>query len=114
MVKKILKSYDYSLILAVILLCSFGLVMVYSSSVITAVARYGFEPDHFFQRQKLALFAGSLAFLVMMILPYRLFLNSKILKLIVLGSIGLLGSLFFFGHVAGNAKSWIDLGGLKL
>lgn len=114
MVKKILKSYDYSLILAVILLCSFGLVMVYSSSVITAVARYEFEPDHFFQRQKLALLAGGFAFLVMMILPYRLFMNSKILKLIVLGSIALLGSLFFFGHVAGNAKSWIDLGGMKL
>ncbi len=114
MVKKIIKSYDYSLILAVILLCSFGLVMVYSSSMITAVARYGYEPDHFFQRQKLALFAGSLAFLVMMVFPYRAFLNSRILKIIVFGSIGLLISLFFIGHVAGNAQSWIKIGGMSL
>ncbi|MFD2213000.1 FtsW/RodA/SpoVE family cell cycle protein [Metabacillus endolithicus] len=114
MMKKIIKSYDYSLILAVILLCSFGLVMVYSSSMITAVARYGFEPDHFFQRQKMALIGGGLAFIVMMIFPYRAFLNSKILKFIVFGSIGLLVSLFFIGHVAGNAQSWIKLGGFSL
>lgn len=114
MVKKIIKSYDYTLILAVILLCSFGLVMVYSSSMITAVARYGFEPDHFFQRQKLALIAGSFAFLGMMIFPYRAFLNSKVLKFIYFGSIGLLVSLFFFGHVAGNAQSWIKIGGFSL
>ncbi|MBO1510562.1 FtsW/RodA/SpoVE family cell cycle protein [Metabacillus bambusae] len=114
MVKKILKSYDYSLILAVVLLCAFGLVMVYSSSMITAVARYEVEADYFFQRQKLALIAGSLAFIVMMIFPYRAFLTSGMLKLIVFGSIGLLGSLFFIGHVAGNAQSWIKLGGMNL
>ncbi|APH05389.1 FtsW/RodA/SpoVE family cell cycle protein [Bacillus weihaiensis] len=114
MIKKILKSYDYALILAVILLCSFGLVMVYSSSMITAVSRYGYEPDHFFQRQKLALIGGSIAFIAMMIFPYRAFLNSKLLKLIVLGSIAILGSLFFIGHVAGNANSWIKIGGLSL
>jgi cell division protein FtsW len=114
MVKKILKSYDYSLILAVVLLCAFGLVMVYSSSMITAVARYEVEADYFFQRQKLALIAGGLAFIAMMIFPYRAFLTSGMLKLIVFGSIGLLGSLFFIGHVAGNAQSWIRLGGMNL
>ncbi|PAD70103.1 cell division protein FtsW [Bacillus sp. 7586-K] len=114
MVKKILKSYDYSLILAIILLCAFGLIMVYSSSMITAVARWGYEPDHFFQRQKLALIAGGLVFLVMMIFPYRAFLNKTILKIIVFGSILLLGSLFFIGHAAGNAQSWIKLGGMNI
>lgn len=114
MVKKILKSYDYSLILAVILICGFGLVMVYSSSMITAVARYEVEADYFFQRQKLALIGGSIAFIFMMIFPYRAFLNSKILKLIVIGSIGMLLSLFFIGKVAGNAQSWISLGGMNI
>jgi cell division protein FtsW len=114
MVKKILKSYDYSLILAVILLSVFGLIMIYSSSMITAVARYDVGADYFFQRQRLALIVGSVAFIGMMIFPYRAFLNSKILKLIVFGSIGLLVSLFFIGHVAGNAQSWIKLGGMNV
>ncbi|MDQ0231309.1 FtsW/RodA/SpoVE family cell cycle protein [Metabacillus malikii] len=114
MVKRIIRSYDYSLILAIILLCAFGLVMVYSSSMIAAVARWGLEPDHFFQRQRLALFVGGVAFIIMMIFPYRAFLNSTIIKMIVLGSIMLLVSLFFVGHVAGNAKSWLNLGALNL
>ncbi|MFC0274688.1 FtsW/RodA/SpoVE family cell cycle protein [Metabacillus herbersteinensis] len=114
MLKKILKSYDYSLILAIFLLCAFGLTMIYSSSMITAVARYGYEPDHFYQRQKMALTLGSFVFLIMMFLPYRIFLNSKLLKFIMLGSLLILGSLFFFGHAAGNAQSWIKVGGLSL
>ena len=114
MIKKVLKSYDYSLIVAVILLCVFGLIMVYSSSMITAVARYEVDADYFFQRQKLALIAGGIAFIVMMIFPYRALLNSGILKIIVFGSLGLLASLFFIGTVAGNAKSWLRLGGMNL
>ncbi len=114
MVKKIIKSYDYSLIIAIVLLCCFGLVMVYSSSMITAVARFGYEPDHFFQRQKLALIAGGLAFLTMMIFPYRAFLYSKFLKLIAIGSILMLFSLFFIGHAAGGAQSWISIGGFSI
>jgi cell division protein FtsW len=82
--------------------------------MITAVARYEVEADYFFQRQKLALIAGSLAFIIMMVFPYRALLNSRILKLIVIGSIGLLGSLFFIGKVAGNAQSWISLGGMNI
>ena len=39
MLKKILKSYDYSLIIAIILLSLFGLVMVYSASMASAVQR---------------------------------------------------------------------------
>lgn len=114
MVKKILKSYDYSLIIAIVLLCCFGLVMVYSSSMITAVSRFGYEPDHFFQRQKLALLAGGLAFFVMIIFPYRAFLHDKIIKLITFGSIIVLISLFFIGHAAGGAQSWISIGGFSI
>ncbi len=43
MVKKILKSYDYSLIIAIILLSLFGLVMIYSASMASAVQRYGLK-----------------------------------------------------------------------
>ncbi|MED4532692.1 FtsW/RodA/SpoVE family cell cycle protein [Metabacillus fastidiosus] len=114
MIKRILKSYDYTLILAVFLLCGFGLVMIYSSSMITAVVRWGYEPDHFFEKQKLALSLGAIAFIAMMIFPYRALLDNRLLKIIVLGSVALLGSLFFIGHVAGNAQSWIKFGGASI
>lgn len=112
--KKIIKSYDYSLILAVFLLCGFGLIMIYSSSMITAVARYNLPSDYFFKKQLTSILLGSIAFFIMMIFPYRAFLNGKFLRIIFFGSIAVLILLFVFGHVAGGAQSWFLLFGRAL
>ena len=42
MFKKILKSYDYTVVIAIVLLSLFGLIMVYSASMATAVQRWWF------------------------------------------------------------------------
>nr|WP_309099238.1 putative lipid II flippase FtsW [Fredinandcohnia onubensis] len=111
MLKKILKSYDYTLVLAVFLLCSFGLVMVYSASMVIASApKFGENPSFFFDRQRMALLVGAIAFFVTMILPYKLYATKKILLLIVLGSVAMLLLVFVVGHTANNAQSWIMVG----
>ncbi|TKC18525.1 FtsW/RodA/SpoVE family cell cycle protein [Robertmurraya kyonggiensis] len=114
MLKKILKSYDYSLIIVVVLLAIFGLVMVYSASMVTAIQRYGYESDHFFVRQKIFLIAGALVFIFFAFVPYKLYLNNKILGTIVLLSLISLIGIFKFGTVAGNAQSWYEFGPLRL
>lgn len=114
MLKKILKSYDYSLIVAVVLLSIFGLIMIYSASMVTAVQLYGFESTHFYDRQKLILIAGAIAFLFFAVFPYKMMMSNKILVPLVLLSIGGLGGLLLFGYVAGNAQSWYELGGQRL
>ncbi|MEH7382381.1 putative lipid II flippase FtsW [Bacillus sp. JJ1533] len=111
MLKKILKSYDYTLVVAVFLLCSFGLVMVYSASMVIASApKFGENPSFFFDRQKVALLAGTAAFFVTMILPYKIYASKKVLLTIVLGSVGMLLLVFAIGHTANNAQSWIMVG----
>ncbi|MDR4886639.1 FtsW/RodA/SpoVE family cell cycle protein [Fredinandcohnia sp. QZ13] len=111
MLKKILKSYDYTLVVAVFLLCSFGLVMVYSASMVIASApKFGENPSFFFDRQKVALLAGTAAFFVTMILPYKIYASKKILLTIVLGSVAMLLLVFVVGHTANNAQSWIMVG----
>ncbi|KEZ49944.1 MULTISPECIES: FtsW/RodA/SpoVE family cell cycle protein [Metabacillus] len=114
MIKKILKSYDYSLILAVLLLCGFGLVMVYSSSMISAVARWDYASDHFFVRQSIFVAAGFLVLLLAMFFPYRAYLQPVFLRSVVLISIGMLLAIFVFGSVAGGARSWFSVMGFKL
>lgn len=52
MVKKILKSYDYTLVIAMLLLSAFGLVMVYSASMAYAVQRYNVSSDFFTKGKK--------------------------------------------------------------
>ncbi|MBT2726057.1 FtsW/RodA/SpoVE family cell cycle protein [Bacillus sp. ISL-75] len=110
MLKKILKSYDYSLIIATILLCLFGLVMIYSSSMASAVQRYGYSPDYFYQKQKVWLMIFTVIFLIAAIIPYKIMMFKKVLVLIVLSSILSLLGLFVFGVEKNNAQSWYSIG----
>ncbi|WP_102262066.1 FtsW/RodA/SpoVE family cell cycle protein [Mesobacillus jeotgali] len=107
MLKKILKSYDYSLIIVVALLCLFGLVMVYSASMVTW---HGVDSDFFYEKQKFNLLAAMVVFILAALFPYKAMKSTKILlPMVVLTLSGLL-ILFVVGKVAGNALSWIEVG----
>ncbi|MCH1623924.1 putative lipid II flippase FtsW [Fredinandcohnia quinoae] len=110
MLKKIIKSYDYTLIVPIFLLCLLGLIMVYSSSMVIASSPKFGDPAFFYERQKISLIVGTLAFIVAMIFPYKIYASSKVLLAIVFGSIGMLLLVFGFGHSANNAQSWLNLG----
>ena len=49
--KKLFRNFDFPLFFVYLLLCLFGLVMIYSSSMVAAVDRYDHPADHFFQKQ---------------------------------------------------------------
>lgn len=110
MIKKILKSYDYSLIIVIALLSLFGLVMVYSSSMVMAVQRYDVPSDFFYQKQKFNLMIAAVVFVFAALFPYKAMKSTKILGPMVLISLMGLGAIFIFGRVAGGALSWIDVG----
>jgi cell division protein FtsW len=114
MLKKILKSYDYSIIIVLIMLAIFGLIMVYSASMVSAVQRYGVESDYFYQRQKFHLAVSAFVFIFTALIPYKMLKSNKILVPMVVVSLVGLGSLFVFGHVAGNAQSWFKIGASSL
>jgi cell division protein FtsW len=115
MVKKILKSYDYTLVFAIILLSAFGLVMVYSASMASAVQRYKVAPDFFYQRQKIFLLVSAGVFIITAAIPYKIMKYTKyfLLPMVALSLLSLFG-LFIFGNVAGNAESWYQIGSLKV
>lgn len=50
MFKKMLKSYDYPLLAVYIIVCLFGLIMVYSSSMFVAINK-GYDPAIFYNSQ---------------------------------------------------------------
>ncbi|MBB6443704.1 FtsW/RodA/SpoVE family cell cycle protein [Bacillus benzoevorans] len=114
MLKKILKSYDYSFIVVLAMLTIFGLIMVYSASMVSAVQVYEVASDHFYQKQRFNLIVSAAVFLFVAIIPYKLYQSNKFLMLIVFGSLFGLSALFIFGHVAGNAQSWFKIGTSKL
>ncbi|MDM5337933.1 putative lipid II flippase FtsW [Fictibacillus enclensis] len=110
MLKKMFRHYDYSLVIAILVLCAIGLVMVYSASIIVSINRFGYESNFFFIRQLVFLIAGLFCFLIAMIIPYHLY--KKLIIPIVFGSIVLLAAVLFIGRTTNNAQSWIYIGSI--
>lgn len=114
MFKKILKSYDYSLIISITLLALFGMVMVYSASMASAVQRYEVQSDYFYQKQKLSLLGSAIIFIFVALFPYKIMKSTKFLvPMVGLSILALLG-IFVFGQVRGNAQSWYDIGFISI
>ncbi|EUJ33078.1 cell cycle protein FtsW [Listeria floridensis FSL S10-1187] len=113
MLKRILKSYDYSLIVVYILLCLFGLIMVYSASWSLAY-RHELPADFYYIRQIKNLIISFLFFLLFALFPYRIYQHNKFLMPMMFGSIALLLMIFMVGHAANNAQSWFRLGSASL
>lgn len=95
-----LKYYDYTLIIIPIFLAAFGVVMVYSASMVSAVVE-GYESTHYLIRQSQWFFFSLIAFIFCTIFPYQYY--QKFIKSIILLSIISLLAVLFFGKSAYNA-----------
>ncbi|QQZ08076.1 FtsW/RodA/SpoVE family cell cycle protein [Heyndrickxia vini] len=110
MLKKILKSYDYSLVIVYILLCLFGLVMIYSASMVVAVQKYGYSSDFFYMKQLKSFILSLIAFIITAFFPYKIYKSNKFLGTIMLISVAALIGIRLFGHNSNNAQSWFKIG----
>jgi len=110
LMRKIIKSIDYPLMIVIFMLCIFGLIMVYSSSMISAVVRYGVPSDYFYQRQKLWLIVAAIVYLIALIVPYKALGLKKPVKIIFWAMPIALMLVAVIGHTANNATSWFKLG----
>ncbi|MDW0109351.1 FtsW/RodA/SpoVE family cell cycle protein [Sporosarcina aquimarina] len=108
--KRLFRHFDFPLFFTYLVLCLFGLIMIYSSSMVWAVNRYGWEPDKFFNQQLASVCIAIPAFFVTAFLPYKLYrkkyfmMFSVALMLILLGLVHVIG----FGGAVGS-QSWINL-----
>lgn len=109
MVKRVLKSFDYVLFVTPVLLSLFGVIMVYSASMVWAVMMHGGTTELFYNRQLMWFYVSILAFLFAAIFPYPVY--KKFVKLIFFGSIAVLLIVLVAGNVTNNASSWLYIGG---
>lgn len=103
---------DVVLASAAIALIGFGVVMVYSSSVIEATTVYR-NPQHFVVRQSIF---GAAAVLVMLVVASFDYHRLRRLAYPVLGGVTLLlvMSVVGFGHSGGGAARWLKLGPIQV
>ncbi|WP_077614450.1 FtsW/RodA/SpoVE family cell cycle protein [Caenibacillus caldisaponilyticus] len=111
MLKKMMKHFDFTIVVTALLLTGFGIVMVYSASSIIAVMNDG-NPNIYFYKQlvwaAIALFFG----LAGMVIPYKMY--KMLVKPIILGTLLLLVLVLLVGHTANHAQSWFSIGGFSI
>ncbi|WAA11091.1 FtsW/RodA/SpoVE family cell cycle protein [Fervidibacillus albus] len=111
MMKKVIKSFDYDLAVIYILLTIFGVIMVYSASMVTSIQVYGFDDSSFFfDKQVMNLIISYVAFLLAAFFPYKILKYNKIVVPMVFGSIIVLIAVQIIGNNVNNATSWIQMG----
>lgn len=112
--KRYAQNFDYPLFFTVLMLSLFGLVMIYSSSMMVAIDKE-YPPDYYYARQVKNLIVAFLGFAAAAFFPYKHFANKNIMLVLTV----ILVVLFTWVKVAGNgaqagigSQSWIEVPGL--
>src|SRR5690625_6015022 len=95
-----LKNYDFTLIITPLLLSAFGIVMIYSASMVSAVVE-GNESTYYLFKQLQWFVLGIIGFIVCSVFPYMYY--QKLVKIIILLSVILLLAVLLFVDCANNA-----------
>lgn len=111
LVKEKLKGYDFTLFITPILLSGFGVVMVYSASMVTAVVD-GLDSTYYFVKQLQWFVIALIGFVFSCLFSYKHY--QKLIKLIILVSIGLLVCVLIFGDTVNKATRSIEIIGFNI
>ncbi|WP_339288937.1 putative peptidoglycan glycosyltransferase FtsW [Ureibacillus sp. FSL K6-0786] len=108
-----IRNFDYPLFFVYVFLCLFGLVMIYSSSMMVAIVN-GKEPDYYYKKQLFNLVVAFFSFVLGAFFPYKHYSRKKIMMFMV----GLIITLMFWlllfgtGEAETGSRSWINLFGI--
>lgn len=107
--RKRLAKPDYSLIMVVFILAVFGLIMIYSSSVVVSYDLFGYN-NYYLNKQAISLLLGIVVWLVFSKIDYLVW--KKYAFLMFAGTLVTLVAVFLpgIGKEFGGAHRWISLG----
>ncbi len=106
--KKVIKHIDKPLLLVTVFLFIVGLIMVFSSSNVTAYMSKAVSPYNYFIKQSVFLFLGFLLFLFMIRFNTKLY--GMVSWIGILGVGASLAILLVMGQAKNQAVSWFDFG----
>ena len=105
------KSPDFLLFAIVLVLLTIGIIMVFSSSAVSAAQEFG-DPYYYLKRQLMWAFLGSLAMIFVMEIDY--FRYAKYIELFLIGSFILLGLVLVAGISSHGSSRWLGVGFLRI
>lgn len=111
--KNTFRRMDKPLFFSVLVLCILGLIMIFSSSSVSAVLRYYTSTYHFFIKQLIFL-VFSFGVGLLFILRYPIKNYKKFSVLYFIGVTISLIALFSYGSIINSANSWFALGPITI
>ena len=111
--KKTFKRMDKPLFFSTVVLCVIGLIMIFSSSSVSAVLRYSTSTYHFFIKQLIFLLFGF-AVGIFFVLRHPIKKYKKFSIVYFLGVMISLIALFSYGSIINSANSWFALGPITI
>lgn len=119
-IKNYSKYIDFTLLIAYIILCFIGLVMVYSASMVAATkgSLTGGVPvagNYFFIRQLMYCIVGfGLVFFMSYFMHINILKNKRVQQIMIFSVFGLLVLTLLIGTEINGSTSWINLGFMNL
>jgi cell division protein FtsW len=107
------KSPDYIIFFAVIVLLGIGIVMVYSSSAVSAYANFH-DSSYFLKRQLIWVLLGMMAMLVTMSVDYHIWRKLAVPILVFTILLLILVLVPGLGKVVNGARRWLGVGSFYL
>ena len=105
-------GFDFPLFIAVVAICAFGLVMMYSASYYYGLTKHG-DGLYFLKRQLIFFGIGMAAMLLLSNVKFTFYKNAAVNVLAYAGVVGLTFLTLAFPPV-NNARRWIPLGFFNL
>lgn len=106
--KKVFRYLDIPLLITTILLFVIGLIMVFSSSNVTAYMSHAVSPYNYFIKQAIFLIVGLVLSLIMIRFNTKFY--GMVSWLLLMGITASLVVLLIYGKATNNAVSWFDFG----
>ncbi len=112
--KKIVKGdIDYTFLAIVIIMISFGLIMILSASAPAARTKFG-DPYYLFMKQLRASGMGICAMIFMCCMDYRVFKKLTMTAVVVSAVLLVLVLIPGIGTLYNNARRWIQIGPIQI
>lgn len=105
------RNFDWSLLVAALLLILFGFFVIYSASH-ARLAAAGDDPFHFVKRQGIGLLVGLVAMTMAFLIDYRMLRRYS--KLLYAGNLGLLVAVLLFGAAIFGSQRWFRVGPMNI
>ncbi|MBP3854612.1 MAG: putative lipid II flippase FtsW [Ruminiclostridium sp.] len=103
------QKFDFSFFLIVLILLTFGLVMLFSASYASAKFTYG-DSFYFIKRQLLFALGGLAAMIVISFIDYHILFTKLVMKSAIVISAGLMILVRVMGSTVNGAERWIQVG----